>query len=92
MDEDDGLAVKIVRLVKNSEPLGATIKVEEAAGAVVVARVMHGGVADRSGCIHVGDRVLEVNNIPITGRTPSEIVKILGSSTNGTVTFKVRLN
>lgn len=27
VDEDEGLAVRIVRLIKNSEPLGATIKV-----------------------------------------------------------------
>uniref|UniRef100_A0A3Q2I583 MAGUK p55 scaffold protein 3 n=1 Tax=Equus caballus TaxID=9796 RepID=A0A3Q2I583_HORSE len=42
-------SVKIVRLVKNKEPLGATIRRDEHSGAVVVARIMRGGAADRSG-------------------------------------------
>ncbi|XP_056221633.1 MAGUK p55 subfamily member 3-like [Seriola aureovittata] len=51
-DLDDDLeeeSVKIVRLVKNKEPLGATIRRDEATGAVIVARIMRGGAADRSG-------------------------------------------
>uniref|UniRef100_A0A8D1UHF1 MAGUK p55 subfamily member 7 n=1 Tax=Sus scrofa TaxID=9823 RepID=A0A8D1UHF1_PIG len=46
-DEED--SVKIIRLVKNREPLGATIKKDEQTGAIVVARIMRGGAADRSG-------------------------------------------
>lgn len=68
-------SVKIVRLVKNKEPLvrakcrlcqsdlglkefelcpdwflqGATIRRDEGTGAVIVARIMRGGAADRSG-------------------------------------------
>ncbi|XP_032135372.1 MAGUK p55 subfamily member 3 isoform X6 [Sapajus apella] len=50
IDEDfDEESVKIVRLVKNKEPLGATIRRDEHSGAVVVARIMRGGAADRSG-------------------------------------------
>ncbi|XP_061665420.1 MAGUK p55 subfamily member 3-like isoform X8 [Syngnathoides biaculeatus] len=48
-DELEEESVKIVRLVKNKEPLGATIRRDEATGAVVVARIMRGGAADRSG-------------------------------------------
>lgn len=48
-DDFDEESVKIVRLVKNKEPLGATIRRDEHTGAVIVARIMRGGAADRSG-------------------------------------------
>ncbi|NXU64580.1 MPP7 protein, partial [Horornis vulcanius] len=48
IDEEED-SVKIIRLVKNREPLGATIKRDEHTGAIVVARIMRGGAADRSG-------------------------------------------
>uniref|UniRef100_A0A4W5QP23 MAGUK p55 scaffold protein 7a n=1 Tax=Hucho hucho TaxID=62062 RepID=A0A4W5QP23_9TELE len=47
--DDDEESVKIIRLVKNKEPLGATIKCDEHTGAILVARIMRGGAADRSG-------------------------------------------
>uniref|UniRef100_A0A4W5QDU1 MAGUK p55 scaffold protein 7a n=1 Tax=Hucho hucho TaxID=62062 RepID=A0A4W5QDU1_9TELE len=46
--DDDEESVKIIRLVKNKEPLGATIKCDEHTGAILVARIMRGGAADRS--------------------------------------------
>lgn len=85
-DEED--SVKIIRLVKNREPLGATIKRDEQTGAVVVARIMHGGAADRSGLIHVGDELKEVNGIPVDDKTPEEIIRILSQS-QGAITFKI---
>ncbi|XP_068023095.1 MAGUK p55 subfamily member 3 isoform X5 [Melanerpes formicivorus] len=50
-DDFDEESVKIVRLVKNKEPLGATIRRDEHTGAVIVARIMRGGAADRSGSV-----------------------------------------
>ncbi|XP_053118863.1 MAGUK p55 subfamily member 7 isoform X5 [Hemicordylus capensis] len=106
-DEED--SVKIIRLVKNREPLvhdrswtvkfsqcpvqafsvaGATIKRDEHTGAVVVARIMHGGAADRSGLIHVGDELKEVNGIPVGDKKPEEIIQILSQS-QGAITFKI---
>ncbi|GAB0191689.1 MAGUK p55 subfamily member 4 [Grus japonensis] len=41
-------AMRIVCLVKNNQPLGATIKRHEITGDITVARVIHGGLADRS--------------------------------------------
>lgn len=38
---------------------------------------MHGGAADRSGLIHVGDEVVEVNNINVEGKTPNDVLAIL---------------
>lgn len=56
---------------------GATIKSDEETGKILIARVMHGGAADRSGLIHVGDEVVEVNNINVEGRTPNDVLAIL---------------
>ncbi|KAM9839572.1 MAGUK p55 subfamily member 7 isoform 2-T2 [Aulostomus maculatus] len=85
IDED---SVKIIRLVKNKEPLGATIKHDDHTGAVLVARIMRGGAADRSGLIHVGDELKEVNGIPVDDKKPEEIIQILAQS-QGAITFKV---
>ncbi|XP_063910292.1 MAGUK p55 subfamily member 7 isoform X1 [Zophobas morio] len=96
-DEDEE-TVKIVQLVKSNEPLsgaqsaepivGATIKTDEETGKIVIARVMHGGAADRSGLIHVGDEVVEVNYINVEGKTPNDVLSILQNS-EGTITFKL---
>ncbi|XP_046997328.1 MAGUK p55 subfamily member 7 isoform X7 [Schistocerca americana] len=97
VDEDEE-TIKIVQLVKSSEPLsgaqsvepivGATIKTDEQTGKIVIARIMHGGAADRSGLIHVGDEVCEVNGINVEGKTPNDVLKILQAS-EGTITFKL---
>ena len=36
------------------------LQAEEGSGRILIARVMHGGAADRSGLIAVGDEVIEV--------------------------------
>ena len=59
---------------------GATIKADESSGRILIARVMHGGAADRSGLISVGDEVIEVNGINVEGKTPNDVLKILVSS------------
>ncbi|XP_077414323.1 MAGUK p55 subfamily member 3-like isoform X4 [Vanacampus margaritifer] len=90
-DYDDELeeeSVKIVRLVKNKEPLGATIRRDEATGAVIVARIMRGGAADRSGLVHVGDELREVNGISVVHKRPDEISQLLSQS-QGSITLKI---
>ncbi|XP_039445759.1 MAGUK p55 subfamily member 7 isoform X3 [Culex pipiens pallens] len=98
VDEDEE-TIKIVQLVKSNEPLcagaqsaepivGATIKTDEETGKIIIARIMHGGAADRSGLIHVGDEVIEVNNINVEGKTPGDVLQILQNS-EGTITFKL---
>ncbi|XP_073953231.1 membrane palmitoylated protein 7-like protein metro isoform X1 [Choristoneura fumiferana] len=96
-DEEEE-TVKIVQLVKSDEPLGgaqsaepivgATIKTDEETGKIVIARVMHGGAADRSGLIHAGDEVVAVNGVPVESKTPADVLAILQSS-EGTITFKL---
>ncbi|KAK0082198.1 hypothetical protein PV326_007288 [Microctonus aethiopoides] len=98
VDEDEE-TVKIVQLVKSDEPLVrqivkelnrflATIKTCDITRKIVIARIMHGGAADRSGLIHVGDEVCEVNGISVEGKTPNCVLKILQNS-EGTITFKI---
>ncbi|XP_060949808.1 MAGUK p55 subfamily member 7 [Limanda limanda] len=86
--DDDEDSVKIIRLVKNKEPLGATIMRDDHTGAILVARIMRGGAADRSGLIHVGDELKEVNGIPVDDKKPEEVIRILAQS-QGAITFKV---
>uniref|UniRef100_A0A673JW15 MAGUK p55 subfamily member 3-like n=1 Tax=Sinocyclocheilus rhinocerous TaxID=307959 RepID=A0A673JW15_9TELE len=87
-DELEEESVKIVRLVKNKEPLGATIRRDEVTGAVVVARIMRGGAADRSGLVHVGDELREVNGNLIIHKRPEEISQVLSQS-QGSITLKI---
>ncbi|XP_076054291.1 membrane palmitoylated protein 7-like protein metro [Oratosquilla oratoria] len=96
VDEDEE-TVKIVQLVKSNEPMegkgaepivGATIKQDEKTGAIIIARIMHGGAADRSGLIHVGDEVQEVNGLNVLGKTPNDVLRIL-TQAQGTITFKL---
>ncbi|XP_056598678.1 MAGUK p55 subfamily member 7 isoform X2 [Triplophysa dalaica] len=85
-DEEDSF--RIITMIKNQEPLGATVKRDVSTGAMVVARIMRGGAADLSGLIHEGDKLEEVNGVPMEDRSPEEIIPILAQS-EGTVTFKV---
>uniref|UniRef100_A0A671SDW9 MAGUK p55 subfamily member 3-like n=1 Tax=Sinocyclocheilus anshuiensis TaxID=1608454 RepID=A0A671SDW9_9TELE len=87
-DELDEESVKIVRLVKNKEPLGATIRQDDSTGAVIVARIMKGGAADRSGLVHVGDELREVNGSSVMHKRPDEISQLLSQS-QGSITLKI---
>nr|XP_029510700.1 MAGUK p55 subfamily member 7-like isoform X2 [Oncorhynchus nerka] len=49
---------------------------------------MRGGAADRSGLIHVGDVLREVNGVPVDDKKPDEIIHILSQS-QGAITFKL---
>uniref|UniRef100_A0A8C9VZU4 MAGUK p55 scaffold protein 4 n=1 Tax=Scleropages formosus TaxID=113540 RepID=A0A8C9VZU4_SCLFO len=81
-------AMRIVCLVKNNQPLGATIKKNEVTGEIFVARVIHGGLADRSGLLNMGDKLVEVNWQPVAGMDPEQIIEILTQS-QGTIMFKL---
>uniref|UniRef100_A0A8C2Z2I6 MAGUK p55 scaffold protein 4 n=1 Tax=Cyclopterus lumpus TaxID=8103 RepID=A0A8C2Z2I6_CYCLU len=85
---DDEEATRIVCLVKNKQPLGATIKRNEISGEIFIARVIHGGLADRSGLLHAGDRIIEVNGFPVDGLEPEQVIQVQARS-QGTIMFKV---
>uniref|UniRef100_A0A3B4XLK4 Membrane protein, palmitoylated 4-like n=1 Tax=Seriola lalandi dorsalis TaxID=1841481 RepID=A0A3B4XLK4_SERLL len=82
---DDEEATRIVCLVKNKQPLGATIKRNDITGEIFVARVIHGGLADRS-LLHAGDRIIEVNGFPVDGMEPEQVIQVVSQ---GTIMFKV---
>uniref|UniRef100_A0A8C5ELU3 Membrane protein, palmitoylated 4-like n=1 Tax=Gouania willdenowi TaxID=441366 RepID=A0A8C5ELU3_GOUWI len=81
---DEEEATRVVCLVKNKQPLGATIKRNEITGEIFIARVIHGGLADRSGLLHAGDRIIEVNGFPVDGLEPEQQAR-----SHGTIMFKV---
>uniref|UniRef100_A0A8C8FDM6 Uncharacterized protein n=1 Tax=Oncorhynchus tshawytscha TaxID=74940 RepID=A0A8C8FDM6_ONCTS len=67
---------------------GATIKRNGITGEIFVARVIHGGLADRSGLLHAGDRITEVNGYSVNGLEPEQVIERLARS-QGTLMFKV---
>ncbi|XP_065809952.1 MAGUK p55 subfamily member 7-like [Labrus bergylta] len=87
LDSDED-TVKYVSLYKTKEPLGATIKRDRATGAIVVARIMRGGAADKSGLIHEGDELKEVNGVSLEHKKPNEVLPLLDCS-QGEVKFKI---
>lgn len=78
--------IRIIQIEKSSEPLGATIRNE--GEAVVIGRVVRGGAAEKSGLLHEGDEILEVNGIEMRGKSVNDVCSILGGMT-GTLTFLV---
>uniref|UniRef100_A0A670Y2F8 MAGUK p55 scaffold protein 4 n=1 Tax=Pseudonaja textilis TaxID=8673 RepID=A0A670Y2F8_PSETE len=67
---------------------GATIKRHELTGDITVARVIHGGLADKSGLLYAGDKLVEVNGIPVEGLEPEQVIHILALS-QSTIMFKL---
>lgn len=49
---------------------------------------MRGGAADKSGLLHEGDEVLEVNGVEMRGKTVNEVCDILATM-QGSLTFLV---
>nr|BAA88230.1 DLG6 beta [Rattus norvegicus] len=80
--------MRTVCLVKNQQPLGATIKRHEITGDILVARVIHGGLVERNGLLYAGDKLVEVNGVPVEGLDPEQVIHILAMSC-GTIMFKV---
>lgn len=66
--------------------MGATIRNE--GDAVVIGRVVRGGAAEKSGLLHEGDEILEVNGIEMRCKSVNDVCSILSGMT-GTLTFLV---
>uniref|UniRef100_A0A672P6B2 MAGUK p55 scaffold protein 4 n=1 Tax=Sinocyclocheilus grahami TaxID=75366 RepID=A0A672P6B2_SINGR len=81
-------ARELYALLSHPHLQGATIRRDDATGEIYIARVIHGGLADRSGLLHAGDRLVEVNGQPVFGLEPEQIIQILAHS-HGTLMFKV---
>lgn len=78
--------IKVIKIEKSTEPLGATVKND--GEAVVVGRVIRGGAADKSGLLHEGDEILEVNGIEMRGKSINAVCDIL-QTMEGTLTFLI---
>ena len=65
---------------------GATVRNE--GERVVIGRVVKGGAAERSGQLHPGDEVLEVNGLRLKGKSVHDICDRLCQMT-GTLTFVI---
>jgi MAGUK p55 subfamily protein 5 len=78
--------IKIIKIEKSTEPLGATVRNE--GEAVVIGRVVRGGAADKSGLLHEGDEILEVNGIEMRGKSVNAVCDIL-QAMEGTLTFLI---
>uniref|UniRef100_A0A671KYS0 MAGUK p55 subfamily member 4-like n=1 Tax=Sinocyclocheilus anshuiensis TaxID=1608454 RepID=A0A671KYS0_9TELE len=85
---DNEEAIRIVCLVKNKQPLEATIRKNEKTGNIFISRVIHGGLADRSGLLHPGDKLVEVNGQKVWGLQPEHVIQMLVQS-QGNILFKV---
>ncbi|XP_030057834.1 protein PALS2 isoform X1 [Microcaecilia unicolor] len=79
-------AIRMVGIHKKAgEPLGVTFRVEN--NDLVIARILHGGMIDRQGLLHVGDIIKEVNGHEVRNH-PKELQDLL-KSFSGSVTLKI---
>ncbi|XP_063815965.1 MAGUK p55 subfamily member 2 isoform X1 [Pseudophryne corroboree] len=79
-------AVRMVGVRKSAgEHLGVTFRVE--GGELVIARILHGGVIDQQGLLHVGDVIREVNGKEV-GSDPQALQEMLRDA-SGSVVLKI---
>lgn len=44
---------------------------------VIISRIVKGGAAERSGLLHEGDEILEINGVEIRGKDVNDVFDIL---------------
>nr|XP_026498011.1 MAGUK p55 subfamily member 5-A isoform X1 [Vanessa tameamea] len=74
--DDTSENIKIIKIEKTNEPLGATVRNE--GEAVIIGRIVRGGAAEKSGLLHEGDELLEVNGVSMRGKSVHEVCQVLG--------------
>jgi hypothetical protein len=84
LDEE---SVTRVRIDKQKDPLGATVKTGKN-GRVLISRVLHGGAADKSGLLHAGDIIHEINGTGVRGFSVDQVAELM-AGLRGTVVFKI---
>ena len=45
--------------------------------AVIIGRIVKGGVAEKSGLLHEGDEILEINGVEIRGMTINDVCDLM---------------
>ena len=79
----------IVQLQRHGGPLGITISgTEDPLDNIVISELTPGGLAQRTGAMHVGDRLLGINDSTTKNKPLSEAIRMLQSA-GDTVTLKI---
>ncbi|XP_077956903.1 glutamate receptor-interacting protein 1 isoform X14 [Gasterosteus aculeatus] len=88
--EVSGNIIYTVELQRYGGPLGITISgTEEPFDPIVISSLSKGGLAERTGAIHVGDRILAINSSSLKGKPLSEAISLLQQA-GETVTLKIK--
>ncbi|XP_072027579.1 glutamate receptor-interacting protein 2-like isoform X1 [Amphiura filiformis] len=79
--EVSGAITYSVELVRHGGPLGITISgTEEPFDPILISGLTGGGLAERTGALHIGDRILAINGATLRGKTLSEAIRLLQSA------------
>ncbi|XP_045222539.2 glutamate receptor-interacting protein 1 isoform X12 [Macaca fascicularis] len=88
--ESSGAIIYTVELKRYGGPLGITISgTEEPFDPIIISSLTKGGLAERTGAIHVGDRILAINSSSLKGKPLSEAIHLLQMA-GETVTLKIK--
>uniref|UniRef100_A0A3P8UX98 Glutamate receptor interacting protein 1 n=1 Tax=Cynoglossus semilaevis TaxID=244447 RepID=A0A3P8UX98_CYNSE len=88
--EVSGSIIYTVELQRYGGPLGITISgTEEPFDPIIISSLSKGGLAERTGAIHVGDRILAINSNSLKGKPLSEAISLLQQA-GETVTLKIK--
>ncbi|XP_051550367.1 glutamate receptor-interacting protein 2-like isoform X1 [Myxocyprinus asiaticus] len=88
--EASGSIIYTVELKRYGGPLGITISgTEEPFDPIIISGLTKRGLAERTGAIHVGDRILAINNVSLKGKPLSEAIHLLQMA-GETVTLKIK--
>ncbi|KAM5170860.1 glutamate receptor-interacting protein 1 isoform 6-T6 [Mantella aurantiaca] len=88
--ESSGAIIYTVELKRYGGPLGITISgTEEPFDPIIISSLTKGGLAERTGAIHIGDRILAINSNSLKGKPLSEAIHLLQMA-GETVTLKIK--
>uniref|UniRef100_A0A087Y3Z1 Glutamate receptor interacting protein 1 n=1 Tax=Poecilia formosa TaxID=48698 RepID=A0A087Y3Z1_POEFO len=88
--EVSGSIIYTVELQRYGGPLGITISgTEEPFDPIIISSLSKGGLAERKGAVHVGDRILAINSSSLKGKPLSEAISLLQQA-GETVTLKIK--
>ncbi|CAF1325050.1 unnamed protein product [Adineta steineri] len=72
--------IKIVKIEKNHQPLGLTISRTDS-GTIHIARIVVGSLAASTQLFQINDRILEINDQPITGHSLDYVCTLMSNAT-----------
>ncbi|XP_075330830.1 glutamate receptor-interacting protein 2-like isoform X3 [Odontesthes bonariensis] len=88
--EMSGSIIYTVELKRYNGPLGITISgTEEPFDPIVISGLTKKGLAERTGAIHIGDRVLAISGVSLKGKPLSEAIHLLQMA-GESVTLKIK--